>query len=451
MAFSDGTWSRLWNFLAERVQNHKMFLARLDDEFDGIATAINTLEDRHVSVDIYGTTTADFQDAIDALPSNGGQILVPAGDYSATVTPGSLTFGGKVITWVADKGVTLPALMPGVVQSQGEFSINNWSGNANRDGDVFWHIDLGEKDVDANHRDRAFHVAGHLPDSGAAFERVLAAYSFTLTTDAADDAAGDIRGVYGLCAGDGGASNVRCIRVLAEGKNGHTGNLTGLLATVVHTDSTDDVAAAVGDAVAVRGTVGAGCKGVFGAGAFAASQRPTFAFYVDTGSATPLKPNSACYFAHGGGDGDLFKGRRDIDGAANGTDVIFSVDNAARVMARSFYSGRATLDDDTAIAIDDPSASGNSGFIRFWERDNASHFGEAYYRVTASPVCTEVFKGAATVAFTTGALAGTTGTDTNLTVSAHTDAKIYIENRRGATITVCWAFTAPATETGNLS
>ena len=35
----------------------------------------------------------------------------------------------------------------------------------------------------------------------------------------------------------------------------------------------------------------------------------------------------------------------------------------------------------------------------------------------------------------TGALTGTTGTDTKVTVSAHTDGKIYIENRSGSTAT----------------
>lgn len=43
---------------------------------------------------------------------------------------------------------------------------------------------------------------------------------------------------------------------------------------------------------------------------------------------------------------------------------------------------------------------------------------------------------AADVDVTTGALSGTTGVDTKLTVSSHTDGKIYIENRTGATRTV---------------
>ena len=408
------------------------------------------IDEALLNVAMFGAGGAAFQAAVDTLPGNGGRIVVPAGDYSA-INPATLTVGAKVITWVADRGVTLPADMPGAVLSQGLFSINNWSGNANRDGDVFWHVDLGVREVDTNNRDRAFHVAGRLPDSGDAIERVMAAYSFTLETDSASVQSGDIRGVYGLCAADGGQANVRCIRVLAEGKNGHTGNLTGVLGTVVHTDSPNDTVGAVGDAVAMRGTVGAGCKAAFMAGAFAAPQRPSFAFAVDTGSATPLRPENSCYFAHGGGNGDLFRGRRDIDGATNGTDVIFSVDNKARIMARSFYSGRATIADDAVTVIADPNASGSTGFFRFWVRDTAGTYGEAYYRVNASPVCTQVFKGSGAVTFTTGALTGTTGADGDLTVSAHSDGNIYLENRRGASSVVAWAFTATAAELGQLT
>lgn len=57
------------------------------------------------------------------------------------------------------------------------------------------------------------------------------------------------------------------------------------------------------------------------------------------------------------------------------------------------------------------------------------------YRVGASPQ-TALFLATANQAVTTGALTGTTGTDTNLTVSAHTDGKLYIENRRGAELDV---------------
>lgn len=49
----------------------------------------------------------------------------------------------------------------------------------------------------------------------------------------------------------------------------------------------------------------------------------------------------------------------------------------------------------------------------------------------------------ANTTFTTGALAGTTGTSGHLTVSAHSDGKVYLENRSGATVTVVYRFDAP--------
>jgi len=39
----------------------------------------------------------------------------------------------------------------------------------------------------------------------------------------------------------------------------------------------------------------------------------------------------------------------------------------------------------------------------------------------------------ANIEVTTGILSGTTGTDGKFTISAHTDGKIYFENRRGST------------------
>lgn len=38
----------------------------------------------------------------------------------------------------------------------------------------------------------------------------------------------------------------------------------------------------------------------------------------------------------------------------------------------------------------------------------------------------------------TGVLTGTTGTDTKFTISAHTDGKLYLENRTGALLKVHW-------------
>ena len=52
------------------------------------------------------------------------------------------------------------------------------------------------------------------------------------------------------------------------------------------------------------------------------------------------------------------------------------------------------------------------------------------YFDTGTPATATLVVGAS-VNITTGALTGTTGTDAKITVSAHTDGKIYIENRIG--------------------
>lgn len=57
------------------------------------------------------------------------------------------------------------------------------------------------------------------------------------------------------------------------------------------------------------------------------------------------------------------------------------------------------------------------------------------YEADLSPQCA-LFLATAATAATTGALTGTTGTDGAFTISAHTDGRVYLENRRGAAVTV---------------
>ena len=338
-----------------------------------------------------------------------------------------------------------------VIVSQGRFSINDWSGNGNRYGQVYQHVDLGQNNTPIGERDRAFHVTGTLPDNGGVnTDRVLAAYSFNLQTTHDAPEGGNVRGLYGCVAGDGGKANLRAVRVIAEGKNGHTGSLTGILATVVHTDSVNDVSASIPRAVAVVGEVGAGCTANFQASAFNGPQRPPFGYCVSTSGGQPLRPETACYYAHASGNGDIIAAQRGVDSESNAQDRIFSVDNKARIMARSFYSGQRTIADDGVLAIDNP-APGETGFIKFWSSASAIAWGEGFYRTTAAPAMRKVSRGTGLVAFTTGALTGTTGTDGGLTVSAHSDGRIYIENRLGKAHSVNWAFTAPSSQNGHVA
>lgn len=67
-----------------------------------------------------------------------------------------------------------------------------------------------------------------------------------------------------------------------------------------------------------------------------------------------------------------------------------------------------------------------------------------HLRVGSSIFCTVMTSYGATWTATTGALTGTTGTDTNWTVSVHTDNKFYIENRRGGVRVVSITFLSGA-------
>jgi hypothetical protein len=98
-----------------------------------------------------------------------------------------------------------------------------------------------------------------------------------------------------------------------------------------------------------------------------------------------------------------------------------------------------TLTDDTAASFTPPSTMGR---LRLMEDDEISTAGEIRYDCRgAGAVCTLV-SGGGDLEVTTGVLAGTTGTNNKITVSAHTDGKIYIEARKGtANITVLFEST----------
>jgi hypothetical protein len=73
-----------------------------------------------------------------------------------------------------------------------------------------------------------------------------------------------------------------------------------------------------------------------------------------------------------------------------------------------------------------------TGVIDFGSQ-NATNWGKIFYN-TATPSTVALNVGS-NVDRTTGALTGTTGTDGKVTVSAHTDGYVYIENRSGSSRT----------------
>ena len=75
--------------------------------------------------------------------------------------------------------------------------------------------------------------------------------------------------------------------------------------------------------------------------------------------------------------------------------------------------------------------------------DNATNFsGIVMFRAVAGGAETVSIGAGADLEVATGTLAGTTGTDVKVTVSAHTDGKIYIENRSGGSLDISYRITA---------
>lgn len=93
----------------------------------------------------------------------------------------------------------------------------------------------------------------------------------------------------------------------------------------------------------------------------------------------------------------------------------------------------ATLNDDNAISF---TPDDNYGVILIGQR----HFTGAeisslvVYRSTSTLNFCKAIVTPTAVVPATGILTGTTGTDGKFTISAHTDGKIYIENRTGSTV-----------------
>lgn len=91
-----------------------------------------------------------------------------------------------------------------------------------------------------------------------------------------------------------------------------------------------------------------------------------------------------------------------------------------------------TINDDAAISLTPPA---DMGLVTVLGQYNLSFSGTAMYAITGSGATTLPAGVGSNFNVTTGVLAGTTGADGKTTVSAHTDGRIYIENRSGTSRT----------------
>ena len=108
--------------------------------------------------------------------------------------------------------------------------------------------------------------------------------------------------------------------------------------------------------------------------------------------------------------------------------TLLNMDNEG-VQGSAYYSGNSGMVNDDTVFSFTPQFSRGAIKVTNGAGQNARIIDLAYNTETPS-VTLAGHQGAATE-FTTGALTGTTGTDAKITVSAHTDGRIYLENRNG--------------------
>lgn len=96
---------------------------------------------------------------------------------------------------------------------------------------------------------------------------------------------------------------------------------------------------------------------------------------------------------------------------------------------KNLSSGTIDLADDNATSF----TPGRTHGIMLMSCQNTSIGVVVGYEVGATPSITIIAQNGTSFEVTTGALAGTTGSDAKFTLSTHTDGKIYLENRLGGT------------------
>ena len=100
-----------------------------------------------------------------------------------------------------------------------------------------------------------------------------------------------------------------------------------------------------------------------------------------------------------------------------------------RVSEMAFVA-MSPMNDNTATSF---SPVNKNGFLLYRKIGGATGAIISFDAITGTAYCFKI-AGSADIETRTGALSGTTGTDGKITISAHTDDKVYIENRLGTTI-----------------
>lgn len=140
------------------------------------------------------------------------------------------------------------------------------------------------------------------------------------------------------------------------------------------------------------------------------------------------------------GSPGFVRGRHFFAGPTSGQTTLQASDVAGGTLSLPNATGvvdyhvEGSLADDTATSVTPPRTTG------LVELSVQGNVGGTFLYATSTPNMTAIAGPGSSGAAATGVLAGTTGADTKFTISAHTDGKIYFENRLGFTQTFRYRF-----------
>lgn len=405
--------------------------------------------------------TDQLQAQITALPSRGGRLVAPQGNYG-WLTPTSLTVTlHKMVSWQDHSG-SLPEGMPGCVETSGyRMQPGETTGAINpRPGDAYKRFIVRSHIPDpaqASQQDSVLYIEGNVPAYTNGLASEFAALRFNMTSAATDNVNTpgnlDIKGLQGVVRGVGGNAKVRSIRTGSFGIGGHDGIVTGGMFAAVRWgvipnsmggNGSNEFASGSappsyksGDA-AVIAQVGPGIQAVFRAEGFSGVERPQYVWLQAVGGQAVL-PQQAVFGLHGGGAGLIVELKKsDTDST-----VIQQWNNDGRFSAVAFRSHPTGLSipDDGVLTIPLPRTH---GMFKFWIENNLGANAEIQYRGLAAGAVGSEQSSAGSLVDVKAAgtnLTGTTGTDGRVSISVYQDS-IKIENRLGATRNVGFLFMA---------
>lgn len=160
-----------------------------------------------------------------------------------------------------------------------------------------------------------------------------------------------------------------------------------------------------------------------------------------TDSETVINDSGAAHDTRIEGDTDasLLVAKASTDRVGIGTNApAEKLQVAGTVRANAFTSYTFTLADDAATSIDLGAAASGWCFVSSMNGSTAK--GALFFKVGASPAADSAIAAPGTLG--TGTLSGATGTDGEFTIRAHTDNKLYFENRTGASLSFTVALVA---------